>query len=122
MVDLDPGFFIDRAEDAVPPPGPQAPQIRRPVRERLRRPPLIGKLADSVPERTPAMLHRAGGWREPFRGTAPLRRLASRLAPQAHRDVLGLPGAVHQKSGAGQDHGRALLRLPAGEARVRPVR
>jgi len=33
VVDLDyPLFFIDRVEDAVPP-GPQAPQIRRPVRE-----------------------------------------------------------------------------------------
>jgi putative Mn2+ efflux pump MntP len=32
----DPLFFVDRVEDAVPP-GPQAPQIRRPVRERLRR-------------------------------------------------------------------------------------
>ena len=42
VVDLDyPPFFIDRVEDAVPP-GPQAPQIRRPVRERLRRPRLIG--------------------------------------------------------------------------------
>jgi hypothetical protein len=52
VVDLDyPPFFIDRVEDAVPP-GPQAPQIRRPVRERLRRPRLIGELANSVPERT----------------------------------------------------------------------
>jgi hypothetical protein len=51
VVDLDyPPFFIDRVEDAVPP-GPQAPQIRRPVRERLRRLRLIGELADSVPER-----------------------------------------------------------------------
>ena len=50
VVDLDyPPFFIDRVEDAVPP-GPQAPQIRRPVRERLRRPRLIGELANSVPE------------------------------------------------------------------------
>jgi len=40
--------LVDRAEDAVPP-GPQAPQIRRPVQERLRRPRLIGELADSVP-------------------------------------------------------------------------
>ena len=38
-------------KDAVPP-GPQAPQTRRPVRERLRRPRLIGELADSVPERS----------------------------------------------------------------------
>ena len=44
-------FFIDRVEDAVPP-GPQAPQIRRPVRERLARPWLIGELANSVPERS----------------------------------------------------------------------
>ena len=51
MVDLDyPPFFVDRAEDAVPP-GPQAPQIRRSVRERLRRPRLTGELADGVPER-----------------------------------------------------------------------
>ena len=52
VVDLDyPLFFIDRVEDAVPP-GPQAPQIRRPVRERLRRPRLTGELANSVPERS----------------------------------------------------------------------
>jgi hypothetical protein len=52
MVDLHyPASFIDRVEDAVPP-GPQAPQIRRPIRERLRRPRLIGELADSVPERS----------------------------------------------------------------------
>jgi hypothetical protein len=52
VVDLDyPPFLIDRVEDAVPP-GPQAPQIRRPVRKRLRRPRLIGELADSVPERS----------------------------------------------------------------------
>ena len=44
-------FFVDRVEDAVPP-GPQAPQIRRPVRERLRRPRLISELANSVPERS----------------------------------------------------------------------
>jgi hypothetical protein len=51
VVDLDyPPFFIDRVEDAIPP-GPQAPQIRRSVRERLRRPRLIGKLANSVSER-----------------------------------------------------------------------
>jgi hypothetical protein len=52
VVDLDyPPFFIDRVEDAAPP-GPQAPQIRRPVRERLRRPRLIGKLANSASERS----------------------------------------------------------------------
>ncbi len=52
VVDLDyPPFFSDRAEDAVPP-GPQAPQIRRPVRERPRRPRLTGELAGSVPERS----------------------------------------------------------------------
>jgi hypothetical protein len=51
VVDLDyPPFFVDRVEDAVPP-GPQAPQIRRPVRERLRRPRLTGELADGAPER-----------------------------------------------------------------------
>jgi hypothetical protein len=48
MVDLDyPPFFIDRVEDAVAP-GPQAAQIWRPVRERLRRPRLIGELANRV--------------------------------------------------------------------------
>jgi len=52
VVDLDyPPFFIDRVEDAVPP-DTQAPQIRRPVRERLRRPRLIGELANSVLERS----------------------------------------------------------------------
>ena len=50
VVDLDdPLFLIDRVEDAVPP-GPQAPQIRRPVRARLRRPRLIGGQANAVPE------------------------------------------------------------------------
>ena len=49
-VDLDcPPFFIDRVEDAVAS-GPQAPQIRRPIRERLGRPRLIGKPANRVPE------------------------------------------------------------------------
>jgi hypothetical protein len=48
VVDLDYRlFFIDRVEDAVPP-DPQAPQIRRPVREGLRRPRLTGELASSV--------------------------------------------------------------------------
>jgi len=52
VVDLDyPPFFIDRVENAVPP-GPQAPQVRRPVRERLRRPRLIGELANIVSERS----------------------------------------------------------------------
>jgi hypothetical protein len=52
VVDLEcPPFFIDRAEDAVAS-GPRAPQIRRPVRERLGRPRLIGKLANRVPERS----------------------------------------------------------------------
>jgi hypothetical protein len=52
VVDLDyPVFFVDRAEDAVPP-GPQAPQIRQPLRKRLRRPRLIGELADCVPDRS----------------------------------------------------------------------
>jgi hypothetical protein len=51
VVDLDyPPFFIERVEDAVPP-SPQAPQIRRSVRERLRRR-LISELANSVPERS----------------------------------------------------------------------
>lgn len=49
-------------------------------------------------------------------------RLASRFASQVHRNVLGLPFAVHQERSAGQDHGRAVRRLPAGEARVRAVR
>ena len=54
MVDLDyPPFFVDRVEDAVPP-GPQAPQIRRPIRERLRRPRLISELTDGIPERRDA--------------------------------------------------------------------
>ena len=54
MADLDyPPFFIDREEETVAP-GPQrgAPQIRRPVRDRLRRSRLIGKMASSVPERS----------------------------------------------------------------------
>jgi hypothetical protein len=52
VLDLDhPPLFIDRVEDAVPP-GPQAPQIRRPVRERLRRPRLIGEPTNSGPERS----------------------------------------------------------------------
>jgi len=50
VVDLDcPPFFIDRVEDAVAS-GPQAPQIWRPVRERLGWPRLIGKPANRVPE------------------------------------------------------------------------
>ena len=52
MIDLDyPPLFIDRVEDAVVS-GPQAPQIWRPVRERLGWPRLIGKLANRVPERS----------------------------------------------------------------------
>ena len=52
VVDLDcPPLFFDCAEDAIPP-GPQTPQIRRPVRERFRRPRLIGELANSLPERS----------------------------------------------------------------------
>jgi hypothetical protein len=52
VFDLDyPLFFVDRVEDAVPP-GPQAPQIRRSVRERLRRPRLISEQADCGPERS----------------------------------------------------------------------
>jgi hypothetical protein len=48
VIDLDyPPLFIDRVEDAVPP-RPQAPQIRRPVRERLRRPRPIGEPAALV--------------------------------------------------------------------------
>ena len=52
MVDLHYSpFFVDRVEDAVPP-GPQAPQIRRPVRERVRRPRVIGEPTNSVPKRS----------------------------------------------------------------------
>ena len=52
VIDLDyPPFFVDRVEDAVPP-GPQAAQVRRPVRERLQRPRLIGELANRFPERS----------------------------------------------------------------------
>jgi hypothetical protein len=52
VVDLDcPLFFIDGVEAALPS-GPQAPQIGRPVWERLWRPRLFGELADSVPERS----------------------------------------------------------------------
>jgi hypothetical protein len=52
VVDLDcPPFFIDRVKNAVPP-GPQAAQVRRPVRERLRRSRLIGELPYGVPERS----------------------------------------------------------------------
>jgi hypothetical protein len=48
MVDLDyPPFFIDRVEDAVAP-GPQAPQIWRPVRERLRRPHVADGIGPAV--------------------------------------------------------------------------
>ena len=51
VVDLNyPPFFVDCVEDAVPS-GPQAPQIWRAVRERLRRPRLTGELADGIPER-----------------------------------------------------------------------
>src|SRR5262249_46278758 len=50
VVDLDcPPFFIDRVEDAVAS-GPQAPQICRPVRERLGRPRPTGKPTNRVPE------------------------------------------------------------------------
>ena len=52
VVRLDyPPLITDGVEDAVPP-GPQAPQIGRPVRERLQRPRLIGELANTVPERS----------------------------------------------------------------------
>jgi len=57
MVDLDyPPFFVDRVEDSVPP-GPQAPQIRRPVRERLRRPRLLSEPTDGILEaRSPTLV------------------------------------------------------------------
>jgi hypothetical protein len=51
VIDLDyPLFFVDRVEDAVPA-GPQAPQVRRPVSERLRWPRLGGQPANAPPER-----------------------------------------------------------------------
>ena len=50
VVDLNcPPFFIDRVEYAVAS-GPQAPQIRRPIWERLGRHRLIGRPANRVPE------------------------------------------------------------------------
>ena len=50
VIDLDyPLFFVDRVEDAVPV-GSQAPQVRRPVSERLRWPRLTGKPANALPE------------------------------------------------------------------------
>jgi hypothetical protein len=52
VIDLHcPALLVDRVEHAVPA-GPQAPQIRRPVRERLRRPRLIGQMADARPQRS----------------------------------------------------------------------
>ena len=42
------GMITERTGRVAP--GPQAPQIWRPVRERLRRPRLIGVLASRVPE------------------------------------------------------------------------
>jgi len=58
VVDLDcPPFFIDRVEDAVPA-VPQAPQIRRPVRERLRRP-----RPRTRPMPPPPRAGRRPGWR-----------------------------------------------------------
>jgi hypothetical protein len=52
MIDLDyPLLVVDRVQDAVPA-GPQAPQIRRPVGERLRWPRLLGEPADALPERS----------------------------------------------------------------------
>ena len=52
VIDLDyPLFFVDRVEDAVPA-GPQAPQVRRPVSERLRWPRLLGQPANALPERS----------------------------------------------------------------------
>ena len=50
MINLDHlALLVDRVEHAVPA-GAQTAQILRPVRERLRRPRLIGELANSVPE------------------------------------------------------------------------
>jgi hypothetical protein len=52
VIDLDyPLLFVDRVEDAVPV-GPQAPQVRRPVSERLRWPWLVGEPAHALPERS----------------------------------------------------------------------
>jgi hypothetical protein len=52
VIDLDyPLFLVDRVEDAVPA-GPQAPQVRRPVSERLRRPRVGGEPANDLPERS----------------------------------------------------------------------
>src|SRR5712671_2070023 len=52
VIDLDsPLFFVDRVEDAVPA-GPQPPQVRRPVSERLRWPRLVGEQANALPERS----------------------------------------------------------------------
>jgi hypothetical protein len=72
VVDLDyPPFFIDPVEDAVPL-RPQAPQIRRPARARLRRPRPIGEPADNAPERSDTAARATtwcrGGWT-----TAPVR-------------------------------------------------
>jgi hypothetical protein len=68
VIDLDyPPFFIDRVEDALAP-CPQAPQIRRPVWERLRRPRLIGELADSIPERSDTDVIVAEKVRRPVQG------------------------------------------------------
>ena len=52
VVDLD-GLpvIIDRVEHAVPA-GPHAPEIWRSVGERVRRPRLIGQVADAFPERS----------------------------------------------------------------------
>jgi hypothetical protein len=52
MADLDYPPFLSIAKKTPVAPGPQAPQIRRPVSERLRRPRRIGELANSVPERS----------------------------------------------------------------------
>ena len=50
VIDLDYApLFIDGVEHAVPA-GPQAPQIRRPVWERLRRPRFPGQPADGLPK------------------------------------------------------------------------
>ena len=52
VIDLDHlPLLVDRVEHAVPA-GPQTAQILRPVRERLRRPRLIGEMADTLPQRS----------------------------------------------------------------------
>jgi hypothetical protein len=83
VVDLDySALFVDRLEHAIPP-GPQAPQIRRPVRERLRRPRLIGESADTFPELSDA------GWIIAEEASRQVERPGLPVDPIAHR--AGMP-------------------------------